>query len=260
MRSILIVDQDFNNNQSSDYNLVLKLSEDGISYLLSHKKDAHIAVLFDQGFSHNLQNSLEELLAADPLLSKNYNSVKCVVGTQDFNFIPQDFAQIQIHPALCSMHDWVSSHSLQKFTTTFSFPQEIQQLLPKDSQVLPHSELLQALAAKHQQDGLYLNFNSRSADVLWQTQGQIQFQNTFNLNKPSDLEYYLLLLKQELKLADNTPLQLSGFIDQGDAYSDILHKLFKEVYWLKPHESLRKAMVLEQMPAHYYVGLLALNL
>jgi len=117
------------------------------------------------------------------------------------------------------------------------------------------------LGSSLENTALLLDFTAGSFNMLLLKDRKMIFQNSFQIAHPEEFNYYLLLLIQELKLSPSgTTVLLSGIIHQDDGYYNCLSKYFGDLRFNLPPANQFDQTILDDMPAHYYSSLLALDL
>jgi len=271
--SILFVDPNFDPNAASHCNLLLKITADTFSYVIVHAENKRVEVLYDR---QNLQDQKQELLPllhADPYLSLAFNSVTVCSYTINSISIPQDFyneAELDNYSSyfteLEHYSDTLNAVAItdMPFKTLFLFPQVVEDALttywPNARKFEQTAPLLSDL--KHQMGfHLTVDFTAGSFFAMLVKNGELIFQNFFMTEDADEFAYYLMLIFKQLQLdAEQIDVLVSGIINDGDAQMEILRKYFRSVEWNEAKLEQLQDSVLEDMPAHYYTSLLALQL
>ncbi|CAM4279037.1 Protein of unknown function [Pedobacter westerhofensis] len=269
--SILLVDPEFDPNTASDCNLLLKITADSFSYAIIDKHSRQLKAVFDQQECEDTTAELATALKRDSYLSLSFREIKVSVYTPNTIAIPNSLFNRNELNSYANFFAEASSANLYTrpfakfgFTSVFNFEQFIEETLDKSlasaARYEHHTPLL-ALGSAAKGTSLLLDFTVGSFNVLLLENRKMIFQNTFQIDTPEEFNYYLLLLIQELKLDPScSTVLLSGIIHQDDGYYSCLSKYFGELHFNLPPADQFDHAILDDMPAHYYSSLLALDL
>ncbi|WP_158795896.1 DUF3822 family protein [Pedobacter sp. L105] len=269
--SILLVDPEFDPHTAPDCNLLLKITGDSFSYAVIDKNSRQLKAVFDQQDCEDTVKELGLALKNDSYLRLPFREIKVSVYTPDTIAVPNRFFNAQ---DLSSYANFFSEEAPGKlytqpfarfgFNSVFKLEQFAEDTLntylsgaAKYEQNAP----VLALAPTAEESSLLLDFTAGSFNALLLAKDKVLFQNNFQVENTEEFTYYLLLLIQELEL-DTTAVSvlLSGIIHQEDDYYSCLNKYFHQIHFnLPPADDIDHA-ILEDMPAHYYSTLLALDL
>lgn len=269
--SILLVDPEFDPNTAPDCNLLLKITADSFSYAVIDKNSRQLKAVFDQQDCEDTVKELGLALKNDSYLRLPFREIKVSVYTPDTITVPNRFFNPQDLGSYTHFFSEEASGKLYThpfarfgFTSVFKLEQFAEDTLNtylygalKYEQNAP----VLALAPVAQNSSLLLDFTAGSFHALLLNKDKVLFQNNFQVENAEEFNYYLLLLIQELQL-DTTAINvlLSGIIHQEDDCYNCLNKYFHQIHFnLPPADDIDHA-ILEDMPAHYYSTLLALDL
>jgi hypothetical protein len=267
--NILLIDPAFNPETSTFCNLLIKVGMDSLSYAIIKDKNQVVAV-FDEQECENCDEKLSELLKTDPYLKLNYKAVKISVHTPNFITIPNDLyneadltshTQYFIEP--CTENLYVQPNTTLELNSVYTFPHLINNIIQYnwgEAKKLPQATGLVLLSSLLTQNVLLLDFTVGSFHILYKENNKLVFQQCFQIDNVEEFNYYLLLIVKQLNIdTKNTNVYLSGIIHQGDNRYNCLHQYFTSIEFLKINSDLDQ-QVLDDMPAHYYTSLLALDL
>ncbi|WP_298761353.1 DUF3822 family protein [uncultured Psychroserpens sp.] len=106
----------------------------------------------------------------------------------------------------------------------------------KHSSTILIETLLQLAESNEEQ--MHINVNSSTFEVLYIKDGKLRFYNTFEYHTKEDFIYYILFSIEQLKLnPEMLKTVISGQIENGDDYYNILYKYIRFVDFLKPHHN-----------------------
>jgi hypothetical protein len=269
--SILLVDPDFDPNTASDCNLLLKITADSFSYAVIDKNSRQLKAVFDQQECEDTVAELASAIKKDSYLGLPFREIKVSVYTPNTIAVPTALFNKNELNSYANFFAEASSSNLYTrpfakfgFTSVFNLEQFIEETLDKSlasaARYEHHTPLL-ALGSVLDGTSLLLDFTAGSFNILLLENRKMIFQNTFQIAHPEEFNYYLLLLIQELKLSpSSTTVLLSGIIHQDDGYYNCLGKYFTDLRFNLPPADQFDHAILDDMPAHYYSSLLALDL
>jgi hypothetical protein len=271
--SILLVDPNFDPNAALHCNLLLKITADSFSYVIVNTENKRVEVLYDRQNLQDQKRELLPLLHADPYLRMAFNSVKVCSYTINSISIPNDFyneEEIERYAPYFSEPEHYSStiNTLsipsKEFQTLFLFPQVVEDALQTywpDARKFEQTAPL--LFDQKNQPGfqLTLDFTAGSFFAMLINNGELIFQNFFLTENAEEFTYYLMLIFKQLQLEPaQIDVMISGIVNEGDQQLQVLHQYFRSVNWNIPATEQLEDSILEDMPAHYYTSLLALQL
>ncbi|MFD0940892.1 DUF3822 family protein [Pedobacter boryungensis] len=266
--SILLIDPTFDPATASACNLLIKVGLDSFSYAILNKETNQVSAVFDEQECENGAQKFAERLKTDPYLTLPYQLVKVAVHTQNTIAVPNDLfnensltahSQYFIEEPVGEIYTQTQSHF--GFITIFALPKTTNELLTSftEGRKCSHQAGLLALAEKLNGTVLILDFSVGSFNALYIQNQQVIFQQCYEIANLDEFNYYLLLMINQLSIdTKETNLQLAGIIHEGDDRYNCLLKYFSEVAFMATTTDLDQ-QVLEDMPAHYYSSLLALD-
>lgn len=269
--SILLVDPEFDLNTAADCDLLLKITPDSFSYAIIDKSNRQLKAVYDEQECENVPATLAHRLKNDIYLTLAFKDIKAAVYTLNTISIPNElfdpeqlnqyakfFTEEQsdnLYTRPFSTFGFTSIFTLRKFTEqTLAASLSNCKLYAQNAPVL-------ALAARPDKTVLLLDFTAASFNALYTEGGRLIFQNFYQVDNAEEFNYYLLLIINQLKI--NTPateVQLSGIIHTGDDRYQCIEKYFGTIIFNLPPAREIDHKILDDMPAHYYSSLLALDL
>jgi hypothetical protein len=271
--SILLVDPNFDPNAAIQCNLLLKITADSLCYVIVNTQNKRIEVLYDRQNFQDHKHELLGLLHADPYLRLSFNSVKVCSYTINAISIPNDFYNDGLPdtyaPYFTELEHYSSNVNTisipsQQHKTIFLFPQVIEDAMNKYwPEAKKFEQTAPFLSNSKYQPGfqLIIDFTAGSFFAMLNSNGELIFQNFFLTEDAEEFTYYLLLIFKQLQLdPSQIDVLISGIINEGDLQQQVLQKYFKSVIWNTASAEVLDNSILEDMPAHYYTSLLALQL
>jgi len=269
--SILLVDPEFDPATAPDCNLLLKITADSFSYAVIDKSSRKLKAVFDHQECDDVTADLLTALKKDSYLRLPYKEIKVSVYTPNAIAVPDEFFNPEKLDGYANFFTEEQSSILYTrpfakfgFTSVFNLEQFTEELL--DTHLINAARFEQnapvlALASATEGVSLLLDFTVGSFNALLLNKEQLIFQNSFQMENPEEFNYYLLLLIQELKInMAETHVLISGIIHEEDGYYICLQKYFSDIRFNLPPAGDIDHAILDDMPAHYYSSLLALDL
>ena len=269
--SILLVDPEFDPNTAPDCNLLLKITCDSFSYAIIDKCSRQLKAVFDQQECEDICFSIALALKQDSYLALPFKEIKTSVYTVNTIAIPNELYAEQDLNSYAKFFTEEQSDTLYTqpfaqfgFTSIFNLQQFIEDTLDThlaDAKRYEQNAPVLAMAATVNSSSLILDFTAGSFNALLQKEGKLIFQNTFEIENAEEFNYYLLLLIQELDIdTAAVAVLMSGIIDENGDYHTCISRYFEHNSFNLPPANDIDHAILENMPAHYYSSLLALDL
>lgn len=269
--SILLVDPEFDLNTAADCVLLLKITPDSFSYAIIDKSNRQLKAVYDEQECDNVPATLAQRLKTDIYLTLPFKDIKAAVYTLNTISIPNDlFDPEQLNQYAKFFTEEQSDNLYTRpfstfgFTSIFTLRRFTEQTLAaslSNCKLYAQNAPVLALAARADKTVLLLDFTAASFNVLYTEGGRLIFQNCYQVDNAEEFNYYLLLIINQLKI--NTPVtevQLSGIIHTGDDRYQCIEKYFGAIIFNLPPAREIDHKILDDMPAHYYSSLLALDL
>ncbi|SMC59866.1 DUF3822 family protein [Pedobacter nyackensis] len=269
--SILLVDPEFDLNTAADCDLLLKITPDSFSYAIIDKQSKQLKAVYDEQECDNVPAILAIKLKNDVYLTLPFKEIKAAVYTENSICVPNElfdpeqvnqyakfFAEEQsnnLYARPFSTFGFTSIFTLQKFT------EETLENALNNCKMFAQNAPVLALAAQTKKTVLLLDFTASSFNALYTKAEQLIFQNYYQTDNAEEFNYYLLLIISQLNInTSNTEVYLSGVIHDGDDYYQCIQKYFHTINFNLPPAKEIDHKILDDMPAHYYSSLLALDL
>jgi len=266
--SILLIDPAFDPATASACNLLIKVGLDSFSYAIINKETNQVSAVFDEQECEDGAQKFAERLKTDSYLTLPYQEVKVAVHTENAIAVPNDLytddsinthAQFFTETPVGDFYTQAQPHF--GFTTIFSLPKTTNEALTgfiDGKKYSQHAGLL-ALAEKINETALLLDFSVGSFSALYIQQQQVVFQQCYEIENLDEFNYYLLLIINQLNInTKEANLHLTGIIHEGDDKCTCLLKYFSKADFIAASNNLDQ-QILDDMPAHYYSSLLALD-
>ncbi|WP_316768093.1 DUF3822 family protein [Pedobacter frigiditerrae] len=266
--SILLIDPAFDPASASACNLLVKVGLDSFSYAIINKGTKQVSAVFDEQECESGAQKFAERLKTDSYLKLPYQEVKFSIHTSNTIAIPNDLyneEELESHSQFFTEAHSGNLYSQAQnhfgFTTIFTLPKAIDKTLEEfiNGKKFEQNASLLSLAEKFKETTLFLDFTVASFNVSFIKNQQVVFQQVYEVENIEEFNYYILLIINQLNIdLKETALNISGIINEGDEKYNCLLKYFSKVDFISVDTDLNQE-VLDDMPAHYYSSLLALN-
>jgi hypothetical protein len=266
--SILLIDPTFNPATASVCNLLVNIGLDSFSYAIINKATKKVSAVFDEQECENGAQKFAARLESDSYLQLPYQEVKIAVHTLNTIAIPNDLfdettleSHSKFFTAPHSGNLYSQAQSYFGFTTIFTLPKTVEDNLNgfKDGKKFQQYASLLSLAENSGESSLILDLTAGSFRVLYTKNQQVVFQQCYETENIEEFNYYILLMINQLNInLKETTLNLCGIIHQEDEKYNCLLKYFTKADFTSVNNHLNQE-ILNDMPAHYYTSLLALD-
>jgi len=269
--SILLVDPEFDPNTASDCNLLLKITPDSFSYAIIDRNSKQLKAVFDEQECEDIISSLTLALKQDVYLSLSFKDIKASVYTVNTVAIPDELyaeAELDVYAKFFTEEQSNTLYAQPEkkfgFTSIFNLHVFVEDMLNTyltNAKRFEQNAPVLALAPVKSGNLLLLDFTVGSVNALLIKEEKMIFQNTYEISNSEEFNYYLVLMIQELQLdTKTTEILLSGIIHENDGSYSCISSYFNTISFHLPPAADIDYAILEDMPAHYYSSLLALDL
>lgn len=246
--------------------LLVEVGVEGIAFVYYHGSPVQVAGLFiyqyDQpGLSTTFADDLKLFLQNESLPS--FHGCNICFNFKESSIVPNRYFDDAQKSDLLEVLFGVNP-------TTESFAQDIKGMQAKLLYRIPLN-IIAALkntfpnASYHHSTALQLSFLDRETAVLYAivyqqhvkifliTNNQVQLQQSFDYNTPTDVAYFLLNVCEQHQVSpNNIPLLLSVFIDQQSNLYDELYKYFLNIRFDESQEETVVTENIQEYPAHFF--------
>lgn len=266
--SILLIDPGFHPETAASCSLIVKIGSGNLSYTIINNDETRVIALYDEPECTNSIQKFNQLLKTDIYLTLPYAKISIAVNTGNIAFIPNElFNEDEINTYTqyfsedSSKQIFVQPDYSAGFTTVFSLPLLTEKSI---SGIWPHYKVYQqnqgliALGKDFEKQNLLLDFSAHTFEALVFNDGILQFQQHYEFDNNEEFVYYLLLIAQQLNLDfEQVNVLVSGIIHLNDEKWNSIKKYFTNLSLLNTDIALN-CYVIEDMPKHYYAGLLSI--
>jgi len=269
--SLLLVDPEFDPGTAADCNLLLKITADSFSYAIIDKNNDQLKAVYDQQESANVGKDLAAKIKNDPYLSLPYKEIKVSVYTGNSISIPNIFFDPEqlSHYAMyfsepSSDHLYARPSATYGFTSIFTLQESMDELLSSTLQscvLFDHAAPILAIAGERESKSLVMDFTATSFNAALTEGHKLVFRNYYEIDNVDEFNYYLLFMINQLQIdCRHTAVVLSGIVHEEDDRFECIRKYFSDITFHNAGTKDLDQRILDDMPAHYYSSLLALDL
>ncbi len=224
-------------NKGSSYHLSIQSDLNGLCFCVLDLDSKQYVALQSLPFRtavvdyDDLQAVLGRILSSEPLLNLNFNSVSCMYNSRNATLIPNILAdKTQLKRFLefnTPLNELDEVHSCPIPTldaeAVFAIPSPLAAKLTGKynrvrfyHQCVPMLTLLPKQAKAHKYNELLaVNVNNSFADIALYARGGLKIYNTFELQAPADLVYFMLAIARQHKINEKkVGVLLSGNISE----------------------------------------------
>ena len=269
--SILLMDPEFDPGTAADCTLLLKITPDSFSYAIVNNTTKQLQAVYDHQECLDAGQVLATSVKTDANLSLPFAEIKASVYTLNSIALPDDLfdtAAIQTYTKFFSTVQsaqlYIQPSSAFSFKSVFNLPEAIEVTLNDylaGCKRYDHTASVMNMAENTSSNTLIIDFTVGSLNAVLIKDQKFHFQHCFEFENKEEFNYYLLLMIEQLTIdKSSTQVVLSGIIHEDDANYHILNKYFSSLSFSNAVSDLTDYSLLEDMPAHYYTSLLALDL
>lgn len=265
--SILLKDPAFDPSTASVCNLLIKIGVDSFSYAIINNSTQQVMSLYDEQECDISSMNFDLLFEKSELLNLPYQQVQIAIYGEDEISIPNelfDENSIGLHSKLIKNNSFINQFKQNHFdfTTIFGLARPLQTAITNqlnNVKIYPHFAGLLALAENTKDNQLFLDFSANSFTALFVKDGKVIFQKCYETVNAEELNYFILLLINQLNISTSEiAVHLSGIIHTDDHKYECLQKYFPKIEFVTLVTEINVEL-LEDMPVHYYTNLLALT-
>ncbi|RZK82005.1 MAG: DUF3822 family protein [Pedobacter sp.] len=269
--SILLVDPAFDPNTTDACRLLIKLSADNFSYAIIDVASNQLKVLYDQQECENPSLDLADKLDSDEYLALSFQEVKASIFTLNTLLVPNDLydsQQLTDYGKYFTVQQsnilHVQSDADYNLTSVFNLATFIEKKLTNkfsNCKFYNHISPLLALAKNTSDKTIFLDFTVGSVNAAYLENGNLIFQNYFEISNAEEFNYYLLFMVNQLNIeAAVASISVSGVIHEGDKIYQIIGKYFTSISFAIPVNQTLEKQITNDLPANYYSSLLAIDI
>ena len=264
--SILLIDPTFDPADAPVCNLLVKVGLDSFSYAIINNKIDKVIAVFNTQECEDGTATLIECLKNHSYLTLRYQEVKVAAYTPNTISIPNELYEeenLALNAQYFTAPHTANLYTHQQpnfgFTTIFGWSKTTDDALKfTDGKKYHENAGLLKISETISGDSLVLDFTVNSFTTLYRVNNQIVFQQCYQIDNAAEFNYYLLLMIKQLAINTNTKIYLAGIVHKADKIYNCIEKYFTDITFLTLSNNLDQ-QILDDMPAHYYSSLLAIN-
>lgn len=267
--SILLIDPNFDPADSANLSLLVKIGADTFSYVIIDQEHKIVHAVYDEQECEDGYEKLKERLKNDAYLNLNYQSVKIAAHTQNVVYVPKELFnenEIAVYTKFFADADsqniYIQPSQQQNIYTVFSLPYSVEKIVNHNWQqsikLEPNAGLFE-LAVQFDKEAIIIDFTVGSFQFVYIKDNKIAFNQNYQFEDTEELTYFILLIVNQLNInIKQVAVNVCGIINDGDNKWNLLTHYFDKVEILTIVSNL-DTTILDDMPAHYYTSLLALQ-
>jgi hypothetical protein len=272
------IEDSFDISKTDRYHLSIQSNLDGLCFCILDLDNNTYVALKKQKYNipivdyNDLQKAVATLIEQEPLLQNQYKSSICMHNTRRVTLIPRVFAEKHLLKSFleftCPLNELDEIHTqpikVINAEAIYAIPSPIacklHEKLPNIRfchQSAPMINLLEEQVNQQNVSELFLvNINDGFADIALYARGGLKIYNTFEINAPSDLIFFLLYMARQHKVNEKkVTILLSGNIG---TYVKELAEVFPHLSQARASEKFSYAKALYEYADHRFANLFAL--
>lgn len=267
-------DKNYLPDQAGSCELLIKHNKHKLSYAIRNIQSNELYVIYDAALSGSMEETFAGLSTQNEYLNQKFGRVKVSSETFNFVFIP---SELYAESSSSSFRNFVqSTKPTSTFTNTMLEGKVHTVSAVEDSVIVPlkkrfpnavvysQAEALVESALKSSADSsglkVTIQFNSGSFEMVIVSDGEFVFYNIFSFENADDFNYYLLLIKQQFELQQDTPVLLAGEIEK---YSELYRRIsryFQHIRFSDSTAMVKHPDSFKLLPSHQFFSLLSMSL
>lgn len=267
-------DKNYLPDQAGSCELLIKHNKHKLSYAIRNIQSNELYVIYDAALSGSMEETFAGLSAQNEYLNQKFGRVKVSSETFNFVFIP---SELYAESSSSSFRNFVQSTKPTSTFTNTMLDGKVQTVSAVEDSVIgplkkrfpnavvySQAEALIESALKSSADtsGLkvIIQFNSGSFEMVIVSDGEFVFYNIFSFENADDFNYYLLLIKQQFELQQDTPVLLAGEIEK---YSELYRRIaryFQHIRFSDSTAMVKHPDSFKLLPSHQFFSLLSMSL
>jgi len=269
--SLLLVDPEFDPANAADCVLLMKITTDSFSYAIIDRNTRQLNAVYDYQECGDTAEALSSRLKTDSYLAIPFQEIKASIYTESTISVPDELYETgnlndyaKFFPVEQSNNLYTQKVDHFGFKSIFTLDKSMDETINSslsNCRLFDQNAPLLALARHRSAEALGLDFTAGSFNAVYTKAGKLIFQKQFEIENSEEFNYYLLFIINQLKVnITDTAVFVSGIVHADDANYSCLAKYFKAIDFIDAPAIETDNKILDDMPAHYYSSLLALDL
>lgn len=285
IKKVSSYDRLFDQAQTRQYNLSIRLNPDGLSfsvYSIPHKK--YIA-LESFRFPETFQtpggslattvylDQIAKTIDEKPWMAAEFKNRIIIYNTRIYTLVPEPLYKVEnqadylrfvhkineddlilsskFHALDTRVVFGINKNIYREINAWFNNPGLIHHAAALTESILPRFKHTDS------ENPVFLNISSKFIDIIVLRNNTLNFMNTFEWKAPTDIAYFLLFVIDQLSLnPGKINVYLSGEIDENDDNYQLLSRYIRNIGFLSHKESYTKGYAIELLATHKYYELL----
>lgn len=267
-------DKNYLPDQAGSCELLIKHNKHKLSYAIRNIQSNELYVIYDAALSGSMEETFAGLSAQNEYLNQRFEQVKVSSETFNFVFIPSELYAESSSP---SFRNFVqSTKPTSTFTNTMLDGKVHTVSAVEDHVITPLKKRFPNAVVYSQAEALIesalksfantsglrvvIQFNTGSFEMVIVSEGEFIFYNIFSFENADDFNYYLLLIKQQFELQQDTPVLLAGEIEK---YSELYRRIaryFQHIRFSDSTSMIKHPDSFKLLPSHQFFSLLSMSL
>lgn len=282
-----ICDKSFDTERSSNYELSILLSQDGVSFSVAEPHKGRV-VAFESASFFSTEgnkvlgwNQVMELLAAErsglKLLDHQYIRRRIFVETRKSTLVPLLLAQESAYRDILGFNHPLEEQEVVvadsvaagELVHLFALPDVTMKAIGawagSDSLHCASSVLLELLIGQFKNlkldDKIFVHVRPGWFELVYLREKKLRFFNTFEYKTREDFAYYLLFVMEQLGLnPETTETVLLGEIEKESSVYQVVHRYVRNVGFARRLTALTFPYGFDELPRHSYFTILNTSL
>lgn len=257
---------------SAAYQLLILLGSNDWQFALLHREKKKLEGLLSFHFENAITDNdfadkWKTVLEDYPVLGKYYAAVTVVIVNTTVALLPvNELTENSFATVLNTLHGEnmevvvKSDITNNNLHVVYHIPSAVNKLIERTyiNAFIKHyyTTELAVMNEGVEENGLHVNFFSRQFSVLVIKNKQLQLFNLYEYRQPEDVLFYLLTIAKEFDYnREETPLLISGMIDEKSAMFAELKKYFINIQFARAPETISCSEEFEEYPQQYFHSL-----
>lgn len=263
-KTIFLRHPDFESASKDSLELLVSCSSNALSYAIVDSTTGKFLALFNAQNQTDPLSLLESELKQRKELQQFFEKVQLSYWSTNDLLVPaflaenanqqwiNNFVQTQQH------HNLTAISPLNGMVPVVEVPNRLEKILQDagfNTIVMHHP--VEAFLPEHEANTLHIDVQGQSSYFVVHKGGKLLFQKLFSIDGVDEFHYFLLFVKNQLGLENSTSVHISGLINLGDTFYEVIVKHFTGVSF-NVNSNLSECLQ-DRLPEHYFSSLTALS-
>ncbi len=276
-----IVEDNFEKNNSSSYNLSILIGMDRFSYaIMDSEKQLLVLKSYllnaDLASSEPLQPALKEIFLEDKILKLPFNSTTVGLINNKSTLVPDKLYQaddtrvylknqvesLDNHQVFVDRVDEVAAKNIYAFDQEIFFL--VKESLPNADFFHASTSVLRGILSNQNGDitkKIFINVKGDHLQIALVAGKELIFSNSFSFKNDKDFIYHVMLVFKQFDLnEEKTPVFLSGQITDESKLYRIIYRYINQIQFSEAPTAVNFGKNSKGIPPHFYFDLFSLDL